>query len=263
MKASTTRGKILKNTVNILISAVFWTALWDFAAHIVDMKYVFPSPAATFGRLFELMSTERFYIHAGNSLLSIIKGFLGGALIGTALGILSALIKGVDILFSPLHTVIRATPVASFIILAFIWMDNKDIPVLISVLMITPIVWSTLKTAIANVDPQLKEMASCYKMPLKRCVIDLYLPSVLPTYLTSLVTAMGLGWKAGIAAEVLCGSVNTLGNDLSEAKRYLEVKDQFALTVAIIILSVIMELCFRAMIKKITSREVKHGYKNQ
>ena len=260
MKASTTRGKKI---AYILISAVFWTALWDFASHIVNMKYVFPSPASTFGRLFELMITKRFYVHAGNSLFSIIKGFVGGALIGTVLGILSALITGMDILFSPLNTVIRATPVASFIILAFIWMDNRDIPVLISVLMITPIVWSALKTAISNVDPQLKEMAACYKMSLKRRVVDLYIPSVLPTYLTSLVTAMGLGWKAGIAAEVLCGSANTLGNDLSEAKRYLEVTDQFALTVAIVILSVIMELAFKALIKKITSREVTHEHKDQ
>lgn len=263
MNRSTTRGKIIKNIVYILISAVFWTALWDFAAYKTDMKYVFPSPAATFGRLFELMLTKEFYLHAGNSLLSIIKGFIGGAAIGTALGILSALIKGVDILFSPVNTVIRATPVASFIILAFIWMDNEDIPVLISVLMITPIVWSALKTAILNVDPRLKEMALTYKIPLSRRITDLYLPSVLPAYLTSLLTAMGLGWKAGIAAEVLCGSLNTLGNDLSEAKRYLEVTDQFAVTAAIIILSVAMELIFRALIKKITSREAKHGHKNQ
>lgn len=254
MKASTTRGKILKKTLYILISAVFWTALWDFASYKVGMKLVFPSPADTFARLFELMKTEEFYIHAANSLLGILKGFLIGALIGTVLGIVSAAIKGVDVLFSPLNTIIKATPVASFIILAFIWMENKDIPVLISVLMVTPIVWSALKTAIKTVDPELKEMTSAYKIPLIRRIRLLYIPSVLPSYLTALVTSMGLGWKAGIAAEVLCGSEKTLGNDLSVARRYLMVTDQFAYTAAIIILSVIMELIFRAVVKGLEKR---------
>ena len=258
MNRSTTRGKIIKKIIYVLISAVFWTALWDFFSYRVAMKYVLPSPAVTFTRLFEMMKEKTFYEYAGNSLLSILKGFAGGSLIGTALGALSAFIKGADILFSPLNTVIKATPVASFIILAFIWMDNSDIPVLISLLMITPIVWSALKNALLNVDGDLIEMAKAYKMPLFKRVTALYLPSVLPAYLTSLVTAMGLGWKAGIAAEVLCGTNDTLGNGLLTAKTYLETVDMFAYTVSIIIISVIMELLFGVAIKAITAKGARN-----
>ncbi len=259
MNRSTTRGNFLKKIVYFLISAVFWTALWDFISYKVGMKYVLPSPAVTFTRLYEMMGEKYFYEYAGNSLLSIFKGFIGGALIGTVLGTLSAFIKVADIMFSPLNTVIKATPVASFIILAFIWMDNSDIPVLISVLMITPIVWSALKNALQNVDRELIEMANTYKMPFFKRVTALYLPSVLPSYLTALVTAMGLGWKAGIAAEVLCGTNDTLGNGLLTAKTYLETVDMFAYTVAIIILSVIMELLFRAVIKAVSRKETQNG----
>ena len=259
MSRSTTRGNLIKKTVYFLISAVFWTALWDFLSYRVGMKYVLPSPAVTFKRLYEMMGESSFYEYAGNSLMSIFKGFIGGALIGTVLGTLSAFIKGADILFSPLNTVIKATPVASFIILAFIWMDNSDIPVLISVLMITPIVWSALKNALQSVDTELIEMARSYKMPFFKKVTSLYVPSVLPAYLTALVTAMGLGWKAGIAAEVLCGTNDTLGNGLLTAKTYLETVDMFAYTVAIIILSVIMELFFRAVIRVAVRKEARNG----
>ncbi len=254
MNRSTTRGNSFKKIVYVIISAVFWTALWDFASYKVGMKYVLPSPAVTFTRLFELMKEPVFYKNAGYSLLSILKGFLGGALVGTLLGALGAFIKGIDVLFSAVNTVVKATPVASFILLAYIFMNNSDIPVLISILMITPIVWSALKTAIQNVDPDLKEMAAAYKMPFFKRVTCLYLPSVLPTYLTSLITAMGLGWKAGIAAEVLCGTDGTLGNSLLEAKTYLETVDMFAYTIVIIFLSVVMELIFRAAVNGINRR---------
>ncbi len=259
MNRSTTRGNLIKKIIYVLISAVFWTALWGFISYKVGKKYVLPSPDVTFKRLFEMMGERTFYEYAGNSLLSILKGFIGGALIGTLLGTLSAFLKSADILFSPLNTVIKATPVASFIILAFIWMDNSDIPVLISVLMITPIVWSALKNALRNVDRELIEMANTYKIPVFKRITSLYLPSVLPSYLTALVTAMGLGWKAGIAAEVLCGTNDTLGNGLLTAKTYLETVDMFAYTVAIIILSVIMELLFRAVIKGISRKERRNG----
>ncbi len=259
MKRSTTSVKIIKKVIYILISAVFWTVLWDFFAYRVGMKYVLPSPAVTFKRLFELMKEKDFYLYAGNSLLSILQGFAGGVLIGTVLGIITAFFKGADILLSPLNTVIKATPVASFIILAFIWMKNSDIPVLISVLMITPIVWSALKNALQNVDSDLIEMANTYKMPIFERISSLYIPSVLPSYLTSLVTAMGLGWKAGIAAEVLCGTDNTLGNGLLEAKTYLETVDMFAYTVAIIAISMLMELAFRAIVKALQRKEARNG----
>ncbi|MBQ7779288.1 MAG: ABC transporter permease subunit [Clostridia bacterium] len=259
MNRSTTRDNLIKKIIFVLISAVFWTALWDFISYKVGMKYVLPSPAVTFKRLYEMMGESEFYLYAGNSLLSILKGFIGGALIGTVLGALSAFLKGVDILFSPLNTVIKATPVASFIILAFIWMNNSDIPVLISVLMITPIVWSALKSALQNVDRELIEMANTYKIPFFKRITALYLPSVLPSYLTALVTAMGLGWKAGIAAEVLCGTNDTLGNGLLTAKTYLETVDMFAYTVAIVVLSVIIELAFRAIIKAISRKERRNG----
>ncbi len=258
MSRSTTRGNLIKKTVYVLISAVFWTALWDFASYKVGMKYVLPSPAVTFSRLFELMKEPVFYENAGNSLLGIFKGFIGGAFIGTVLGALSAFIKGADVLFSPINTVIKATPVASFIILAFIWMENENIPILISILMITPIVWSALKNALQNVNPELIEMAEAYKIPIFRRIISLYIPSVLPPYLTSLVTAMGLGWKAAIAAEVLCGTNNTLGNSLLQAKVYLETVDMFAYTVAIIALSLIMETVFRALVNAITKRGARN-----
>ena len=259
MSRSTTRGKLIRKIVYFIISAVFWTALWDFLAYRVGMKYVLPSPAVTFKRLLEMMGEKTFYEYAGNSLLSILKGFIGGVVIGTVLGTLSAFIKAADILFSPPNTIIKATPVASFIILAFIWMDNSDIPVLISVLMITPIVWSSLKNALQNVDTKLIEMASAYKMPFFKKITSLYIPAVLPSYLAALVTAMGLGWKAGIAAEVLCGTNDTLGNGLLTAKTYLETVDMFAYTVAIIILSVIMELIFRAVMRSLVKKEAQNG----
>ena len=55
------------------------------------------------------------------------------------------------------------------------------------------------------------------------------------------ITAMGLSWKAGIAAEVICSPKNTIGAGISDAKVYLESPQLFAWTITVIVMSVILE----------------------
>jgi NitT/TauT family transport system permease protein len=256
MKAFTTKSKT-STILFTLLSAVFWTALWALAARIVDSELMLPSPARTFTRLLELGTTVAFWRSAATSLLRIGAGFLAGVIFGTLLAIPTALSRGADILFSPLNTLIRATPVASFIILTLIWIESGRVPSFIAFLMVTPIVWSALKTAIQNVDAQQIEMVTAYRMPLLRRIRHLYLPAVLPQYAASMMTALGLAWKSGIAAEVICKPKNAIGTSLNDAKIYLETPDLFAYTATVILLSVVMELVFRFFMKKLTGEETK------
>ena len=256
MTTSTTRSNRLKKLLYLLLSAVFWTALWAFAAKKVGNELLLPTPWQTLTRLWTLAGTAAFRHAALASILNILRGFAWGALCGTLLAIPTALFLGADTLLSPLNAIVRATPVASFIILALIWIDSTDVPSFIAFLMVTPIVWSALRTAIRGIDPQLKEMTRSYRMPFLRRLRYLYLPSVLPSYVTSLTTALGLAWKAGIAAEVLCRPKGTIGNHLYESKIYLETTDLFAWTLTVILLSVLMELSFRLLLRRLFGKGV-------
>ena len=66
MKASITKNKALK-IISVLISAVFWTALWEFLALAVDRELLLPSPVTTAKKLFELAGTLSFWKTAGMS----------------------------------------------------------------------------------------------------------------------------------------------------------------------------------------------------
>jgi NitT/TauT family transport system permease protein len=94
-------------------------------------------------------------------------------------------------------------------------------------------------------------------MSLGKRITLLYLPAVMPQYAASMMTALGLAWKAGIAAEVLCRPKVAIGTDLYESKIYLETADLFAYTATVILLSVVMELVFRALIRRLTGKEAR------
>ena len=93
----------------------------------------------------------------------------------------------------------------------------------------------------------------------KTTVKALYIPSILPYFTSALISSIGLGWKAGIAAEVLCTPLNSIGKAIFESKIYFEYVDLFAWTAMVIVLSIIFEVVVTKLLKKLLSK-ITHKY---
>lgn len=247
MKSSTA-----KKLLRYVLFPLLWIAVWEIVALCVDREVLVPTPFRVAARLWELVKTADFWQTVAFSILRITAGFLAGVLLGTLTGILTAKVPLSDGLLSPLLTVIRATPVASFIILALVWMGKDAIPVFISFLMVFPIMQSHVATGVRAVSPQLLEMAHVYRVPPLRRVRALYLPAVLPNFSAGCRTCLGLAWKAGVAAEVISLPVRSIGRQLYYSKLYLETVDVFAWTVTVIVLSLLIEKLLSALLLRLT-----------
>jgi NitT/TauT family transport system permease protein len=228
-------------SLRFLFIFLFWIVVWQIAYLIIDRDIVFSSPAQVAGRLIELISIDEFWASTVGSLARIGLGFLAGLAAGVLLAILSVANRWFAALFKPLLSMIRATPVSSFIILALIWMSSVRVVIFIVFLMVMPIIWANLVEGIRKTDRQLLEMARLFKMNRWRRIRLIYLPSISPFLISAVSTSLGLGWKAGIAAEVLSTPDLSLGKSLYESKIYLETQDLFAYTAVIIILSMVLE----------------------
>lgn len=238
--------KILKYTVIALV----WLGIWQLAAMIIGSELLFPTPLAVAKRLFELMLTADFYKTVGTSLLRILIGMIIGTAIGAMGGILTAFSRTARDFFAPLLAVVKSTPVASFIILMVLWISRGTTPLIISLMMVTPIVWTNVETGILNTDRALLEMAKCYKMSRSTRIKQIYLPGISPYFLAALKASLGMAWKAGIAAEVLLQPMISIGKMISDSKILLETTDLFAWTVVVVILSVVIEKIMVLVLKK-------------
>ena len=107
-----------KNVLRGLLVALFWLLLWYLLARLVGKELLLPSPSAVCRRLLSLAGEASFWRTCGVSLLRILSGVLTAVLAGTVLAVLTSRFSLLRALFSPLLTVIKSTPVASFIILA-------------------------------------------------------------------------------------------------------------------------------------------------
>ena len=249
------KNKILKTVLSIAAAARFWFGLWFVLAKKTGSELLLPSPVAVFRRFFELLGEKELYNAAGKTILRIFTGFVAGTAAGTLLAVITARGGIASAVLSPAGKVIKATPVASFIVLALLWLQSDRIPSFIVFLMVTPIIWDALATAIRSTDRELLEMARTYRFGIVKTVWRVYLPSVFPAYLSALTTALGLGWKAGIAAEVLCLPKLSIGRSLYYSKIYLETVDLFAWTMLVILLSVIMEALLKLAVRKAVKRK--------
>ena len=228
-----------------IAAALFWIFIWFIASRAVGSELLLPSPTVTLARLWELALKGSFWLAVLQSLLRIIAGCALGIAAGSILGVLTAMSRVLYELFTPLLTVVCSTPVASFIILALVWIKRDNVAVFIAFLMVLPILWGNV-----SCDRDLIEMAHIFRFSKKDMLKKIYLPSVRPYFFAGCSTALGLSWKAGVAAEVLSLPKHALGSELYYSKIYLETPTLFAVTLVVILLSVALEFVLRLILKK-------------
>ena len=219
----------------------FWLLVWALAAAAVGQELLLPSPVQAARELIGLARTPDFWLTIGRSVLRVLTGILSAVCLGVGLAFLTHKSAVMNALFSPVMTLVKSTPVASFIILALVWLGRSVVPVFISALMVLPVVWANVSAGLKGIDPQLLELARVYRLPRGRVLRRITWPSVLPHLRAALRSALGLGWKAGIAAEVLTVPPYSIGKRIYEAKLYLETTELFAWTAAVILVSLLIE----------------------
>lgn len=253
--------KKIPGFVRGIIALVFWVAVWWILSLIVGKEVLIPTPLRVLKRLFELLKTAEYYRIVGLSLVRITAGYFAAVLLGLVFGVLSAKFEAVQLLLAPLLSVIRATPVASFIILALVFLNRQLIPGAIAFLMVFPVMCGNIRTGILETDRKLLEMASVFRMKKTRVLRYIQIPAVRPYFTAAFRTSLGLAWKAGVAAEVLCNPKYSIGRMLYESKIYLETAELFAWTVTVIVMSVILEKLLMLLVTRLEKgrQEEKRG----
>ena len=231
-----------RRILKILIPLAFWLAVWQIVSMLVDIELLVPSVGVVLSVWLRLAATAEFWLSALLSLARVLIGFAVGTLLGFVCGFLTHYVKPARILLEPLMKVIRAVPVASFIILALVWIETEALPSFIAAAMAAPMVWQSISSAlISDVDPKLLEFARVYSIPRAKIIRGIVLPSVLPAFISSAAGALGFAWKSGVAAEVICQPLYSIGRQLQNAKVYYETPRVFAWTCTVCILSIALE----------------------
>ena len=239
-----------KKALRVLLPILFWFGVWEFASWRIGKALLFPPPRAVFRTLWELLKTESFYKITGRSIWNVLSGILSATAIGVVLAIITHRVSLLRDLTLPLMTVIKATPVASFIVLLLIWIGSVKVPSIITFLIVLPVVWTNLDEGLERQDEKLLQVTKIYGFSTIKTLRLLTIPTIKPYFISACRTSLGLAWKAGIAAEIIANPRGTIGTKLGAAKLYLNTEEMFAWTLTVIVLSLLLEFGAMALLNR-------------
>jgi NitT/TauT family transport system permease protein len=246
------RGETVKSrgkTAGRIAAALLALLVWQAAAALVGNGLLLPGPWQVLGRLVPLAGEADFWATVLFSFSRITLGFFLAFVLSAAASAAAARFGIVETLLRPYIVTVKAVPVASFIILLFLWFSGRQLPTLISFLMVFPVLYANLLEGLKATSPELLQMAKVYRLGFGRRLKWLYLPQ-LRSYLVSGCSAgVGFAWKAGVAAEVIGVVSGSIGGKLYEAKIYFLTADLLAWTLVIIVCSAVFEKLVRELIE--------------
>lgn len=252
MPRSTTKNSRLYKAAAVL----FWLGVWQLATLYVGQEILLVSPFRVVEKLLELAVTPVFWRSVGFSFVRIISGFSLGLFGGILLAVAAARLRPARELLAIPMSAIKSVPVASFVILLLIWMPSRNLAVPLTFLMVLPIVYENTLGGIRSTDPSLLEMARVFRVGAFKRARFIYLSQVMPFFVSACRSALGLCWKAGIAAEVIALPRGSIGERLYEAKIYLQTGELLAWTAVIVLLSAAFEKLFMTAVRLVCVRLV-------
>lgn len=244
----------ISNFLRKLFVILFWIGIWGAAAYFIGKPLLLPSPTEVMLRLFNLLALSDFWMVTALSLSRITVGIVSAIILGIFLALITHYSGFLHDLLSPIQTITKVTPVASFILLVLIWLNRNVVPAVIAGIMVIPVIWTNVAAGLDNIDNNLMEMANIYKISRKTRLKRILLPSIMPYFLSAVQTSIGIGWKAGIAAEVLTVPAKSIGKMIADSKLYMETIDLFTWTIVVIFISLMIEKLVIAWIRRFGSK---------
>lgn len=225
--------------------AAFWLAAWMLVAALVAQPLILPGPGAVVAALLRLVCDGGTWAILAGSGARILGGLALASVCGGVLAGVSSRSRAFARLVAPALSFVKATPVACVVVLLLIWLGSARVSIAAVFLMALPGVYFSLAEGLAQVNGSLEEMFRLHGVRGWRLFCAHTWREVLPFVLSCARAVIGMGWKAGVAAELIGMAVGTVGERIYQAKLLIETADLLAWTVLVVAAS---WACERALV---------------
>jgi ABC-type nitrate/sulfonate/bicarbonate transport system permease component len=180
---------------------LMFLGLWIMLANVLPNGF-FSGPDLTIDAFFLILGDNRqeFIIALGSTLFVYTLGLALAAVVGILVGAMFGSIPLVSRTMSPFVNALAALPVIALIPLIILMLGlGWHAKVLIIALgSVMPIVINT-QIGVQSLEPELREMARAYNIPMSRCIWHFYVPAALPYVMAGL----RIGAIAGLVTSVI------------------------------------------------------------
>lgn len=241
----------LKTALERILSVLFWLAIWEIAALVIDNDFLLPDIIDTGAAILNIFSNKDFGIVILYTAFRVIIGLLIGIILGVILGFLAYKFKFFKLLIEPFMIVVKSTPIASFIILLWLLFTGNQLAIIITVLMVFPIITENVIAGLNSQSEELLTVAKVFKFSPAKTLLVVTVPTVINYLVPAIITSVGLAWKAEVAAEIIGYVSSSVGQEINDAKSVFDTPTVFGWTVIIILFSLILDFCTKRLFRRI------------
>ncbi len=224
-----------------LLIVLVWLLLWEMIARIIGNGILLEGPVGVLKRLFADLQTAEYYKTVVFSVFRIMAGLLAGMVLAVVLGIFAYKHKLAEEFFLPLIQVLKAAPITCFVVLLLIWAGAGKLAFYVALLVTFPPVYFNLVEGLKQLDEKKLEVAKVYRMPFKNRLRYIYLPEIRPYFTSAITVAVGMAFKAGIAAEIIGTPDYSMGEKIYMSKIYLDTAGVLSWMITVILVSYFCE----------------------
>jgi NitT/TauT family transport system permease protein len=209
---------------------------------------LFPGPLVVLQTLVQETINGKLPAVTFSTLVLLFEGLAIGAILGTALAILSRTFSFGQTLVEVLSAILSPLPGVALLPLVMIWFGFSQTSIIIAVIHATtwPIALNT-DTGFGTINPTILMVGRNLGLDKRRQISDVMLPAALPSILTGIRSAWAFGWRTVVAAELVfgvAGSTAGLGWYINDSRYYLKTPNVFAGLVAISLLGILLDSVF-------------------
>ncbi len=237
-----------KRNVLLLASSLGLLLLWQVIAKSVNIPVLMPALGPIFTALRSLTNGPTFSTNILSTVLRALRSFVIIVISGSILGLIGGRNKTISLILKPFVTTLKATPVMSVILLAFIWFSSSSVPLFSAFMMGFPLMYLQIEHGVNQLDPTLAEMCDLYDVPPKTKLFYYTLPSLAPWFVAGSRATLSMIWKVVIAAEVLTVPRYGVGSRLQLAQVQLQTDVVLSWTLVAILLTALGDLLFEGIV---------------
>lgn len=232
--------RFMQNSPKFL-SIFFFLIIWEGVALYIDNSLLFPRVSEIFLSLKNLVASGDFILILWNTLSRFFISIVFSLILAIIFSVASYRYEVISFLLFPFIIFLRAVPTITIIIVVLIWSSVERVPIVVGMLILFPILYESILGGIKNVDKNLLKMSKVFKVPTKRVVRDIYIPSIYYSISSNIPSYIGLTFKVIIAGEVLSQESLSIGGEIFINKIYLESSNIFAWIIVVIVLNYFLE----------------------
>lgn len=227
------RGLSARTLAAHLFTLLF-LAGWQ-AASLVAPSYLVPSPVQVARRLWLFVTSARDLGHLGASLFHVGAAIAISFIIGTLLALIPYYVPvlrfAVERRIGPF---LNAFSAIGWTLLSIMWFGVTPLTVIFAIsAVLVPFALVNMAAGLANIDPEMMEMAGSFTRRRGRMFARVIVPSLYPFIFATLRIMFGVAWKVTLTAELFGGN-SGLGYMINLSRQEFDTATIFAAIILII-----------------------------